>query len=165
MREMNGLFIGWLDTSIGIFLRERPDVVASYEYALISAIDSTVDLSDASIDFGNATSLNDREMLGAALLVPAVAVLELAAASKTFTGFDEVWWFNERPTFPKPADAFIVSPLRLDTEPVPHVLHSWMNQTKCQLGLGDGIGMNYVAYDHGVARKLDAPIDKQGSVS
>jgi len=164
MREVNGLSVGWLDTSIGIFLRDRPDVVASYEYALISSIDSTVDLSKASIDYGIVSSLNEREMLGAALLVPSAVVLELAAASKTFTGFDEVWWFQERPTFSKPADAFIVSPLRLDTEPMPHVLHAWMTKTKCQLGLGDGIGMNYVAYQQAVAQKLEAAIDKQGGL-
>jgi hypothetical protein len=73
-----------------------------------------------------------------------------------FTGFDEVWCFREEPTLAKPDAVSIVAPLNLSTDAVPGDVADWMKSAGCALGLGDGIGMNYVCRDEQTALLLQA---------
>lgn len=62
-----------------------------------------------------------------------------------FTGFDEVWLFDESPQSPKPGELRLTSdaPLR---SPPPEQLEDWMWSCGCYAGLGDGDGLSFVTF-------------------
>lgn len=66
---------------------------------------------------------------------------------KLFYGFDEVWFMEENPFeyegFPKPEDCSITTPGIIDDEKM-DLLQCWMTNNKVILGLGDGVGMNFI---------------------
>ena len=72
-----------------------------------------------------------------------------------FNGFDEVWLFREVPQFPKPDDVILVAPLDLREDAISHELCRWMHASGCEVGLGDGIGLNYVTREDSVAAILE----------
>src|SRR5262249_8114958 len=94
-------------------------------------------------------------LFGQALLIPGADVTSIAKAFNLFVGFDEVWFFNERPQILKPASFWIVSPAKLGMAPEPAPLLLWMKESGSVLGLGDGIGLNYITRDAEIAGTLE----------
>jgi hypothetical protein len=70
------------------------------------------------------------------------------------THFDEVWLFDEDPIEPKPERASIVAPYDFGEEVPTTEVADWMWRSGCIVGLGDGISLNYVTVDEGIARQL-----------
>jgi hypothetical protein len=54
----------------------------------------------------------------------------------------------------KPDDLWIVAPLKILDE-FPAGLDSWMTNSGCVLGLGDGIGLNYVTTSIEIASAIE----------
>src|SRR5690606_33182538 len=92
------------------------------------------------------------EVVGRGLTMPARIVGDVADAFGLFNGFDEVWWFSQKPRLPLPNAVTIVAPLDLRIDDVPQGLQDWMTASGCHLGLGDGIGMNFATPDATIAR-------------
>jgi hypothetical protein len=155
MRMADGLTVGWLDTSIGALVRHDAGALARFGYWLVTSVDSSTDLP------GNrsARTIVDRYagcvFLGQGLIVPGTDAVDVAEEFDLFNGFDEVWLFETQPSKAKPRELSIVSPLNLGSDPVPPPLASWMGQVGCELGLGDGIGLNYAAQNEAVAKLIE----------
>jgi hypothetical protein len=122
---------------------------------LITSIDSTTNLSDSVI--GKRILAGDPacKFLGSAVIVPGKSVVRIAERMDLFNGFDELWCFDRFPSTPKMEDSWIVSPFNIETGSIPPSLVSWMAETDCKVGLGDGIGLNFATPQSEVAIMLE----------
>lgn len=149
MREVGQLIVGWINANICEV--NAAEVFSRFGWILLTSIDSTVDLFANNLG-QRIVSFNSRcSFLGQGVIVPGELVVKVAAAFDLFNGFDEIWCFQQFPKIPKPNDLWIVSPFNIETDPLPPSLASWMAQTDCKLGLGDGIGLNFVTPEKEIA--------------
>ena len=145
---------GWIDSTIHAFLAEINSPPANMSYALITGIDSCFDLP-----YIIARSLSLKELgpkghiIGKGLIVETKKLLTAEHKKPIFFGFDEIWFFPKRNIQPKPDKIFITRPKDL-LEGLPEELVEWMDNNKCSLGLGDGIGLKFVARLTGIAKYL-----------
>jgi hypothetical protein len=79
--------------------------------------------------------------------------VDLLADDNLFTGFDELWIPTGLPIAQLPDEANLVAPRELDTE-APAAVLAWLEVSECQLGVGDGYGMNYAVRDLALGRDL-----------
>jgi hypothetical protein len=147
-------FAGWIDTTIHDFLLKVQEPSSSMAYALITCLDSSVDLPALVRTSSPLRELEGRsEIVGQGLLLKTRHLLNAVRQNRIFYGYDEIWFFPHSKISPKPAGVFLVGPHRLPNE-LPETLVNWMKETRCALGLGDGTGMNFCARIRGLARHL-----------
>jgi hypothetical protein len=149
------LITGWLDASIGELIRTHPAVFSQFAYALVTSVDSAIDLHRTSVGCSIVERHPECGFLGNGLVVPGANLANVANKFDLFHGFDEVWWFDQRPEVAKPSDAWIVSPVNLKSEAASPQTVAWMSESGCRLGLGDGIGLNYVTPFAETARSIE----------
>lgn len=154
MKKANGLTVGWLDTSIGSLLRFSRAWLSNFTTVLVTSVDSTTDMHQMREAAEIIQQYPSCRFLGLGLLTPAEELEGIATRFKLFTGFDELWCFDTKPTIAKPPGLSIVSPLNLESDKAPHQLQDWMRESNCKLGLGDGIGLNYAATDEEICNVL-----------
>lgn len=155
MRRVDGLSVGWTDTSIGVLVRSGTSLLLPFEYILVTSIDSGTDMREMPTAVGIAQRHSECKFLGSGLVIPAAIVVEVADVFKLFTGFDEIWCFEHDPMVAKPEALSLVGPLNLSTDDVPPSLRIWMAESSCKLGLGDGIGLNFATPDEGIGRAVE----------
>jgi hypothetical protein len=120
---------------------------------LITSVDSLRDLKDVSKWNAPGVLVREARVLGSAVLVSTLALIE-AAAEGIFSGFDEIWMLREPPRSPPPAGAWLVGPRDANTDDMQDAI-AWMTQEPCELGLGDGVGLSYVARTEEAGRALE----------
>jgi hypothetical protein len=155
MRRLQNLIVGWGNTNIRSAV--ETGMLARFSYVLITSIDSATDLSVPSMKSGIAHIDPQCWFLGRGVVVQGQSMVKLAEDRNLFTGFDELWCFDRRPSTPKPDDLWIVAPTNIETDldRVALRLVSWMAEADCKLGLGDGIGLNYATTLEELANKLE----------
>jgi hypothetical protein len=145
---------GWLNSSIHDFLRMIPPNSRSMKYALITCIDSNLDLRSL---LGRSPELRpiakQVQPLEGGLLLPTKLLVEADSRSQIFFGFDEIWFFPSERIQPKPNSASLVGPARIDQRRLDK-LGKWMSRNSCALALGDGAGLNFVVKARGVVGHL-----------
>jgi len=148
------MYCGWLDDSIWrladsewYFFRELP-------YALVTCIDSTPDVKSTTTARKIVASRDSCSFIGDSLVVGNAELLDVALRYDLFTHFDEVWLYTGLPSTAKPSGTSIVSPTDLSVEPPPAELAEWFSVSGCLVGLGDGIGMNYMTHSRDVLHSL-----------
>jgi hypothetical protein len=155
MRTAGDVIVGWLDTSIGTVVRHDAGALTRFAYWLVTSVDSSTDLPRNSTARAIVERYEKCAFLGQGLVLPGADAPAVAEEFDLFNGFDEVWFFQTKPEMAKSAGLSIVSPLNLGSDPVPPLLTSWMKQSGCELGLGDGIGLNYATYSEASARLIE----------
>jgi len=148
------LLVGWLDSSLGAILERDSNALARFAFAYVTCIDSNTDLRKVGSVQAIVVEHEAARYLGDGFVVPGSLVSHVARRFNLFVGFDEVWCFNTTPRYEKPASMSIVGPARLSKETEPHGLREWMLTSRCELGVGDGVGMNYAAAHASTARWL-----------
>jgi len=83
--------------------------------------------------------------LGDGAAIDGDTLLSLIDNHGFFNGFDEMWFFHEQPYESKPETIPLTSDVPLQQAPS-DILVSWMRDSGCIAGLGDGIGLNYVTF-------------------
>jgi hypothetical protein len=144
---------GWLDASIHDFL-EVLSPSADAKYTLITCLDSNPNpaaLREKSPELKPIAHKLD--IVGTGLLLPTKLLLGADSGRRIFFGFDEVWFFPTKSIRPKPADASLVGPARLDQARL-EKLGRWMTDNACSLALGGGEGLNFVVPARGLVRFL-----------
>ena len=154
MRHEAELFSGWLDTSIGTLLRAEALPVSRYSFVMLSSLDSMVDLRESVMVTRLLNAASTGRMLGGSAVLGGPDLADVASRVDLFAGFDELWCFEQEPMWPKPSEVSLVGPLHLTGNTLPGELRSWMASSRCFLGLGDGIGLNYVTPDRSIAEEL-----------
>jgi len=153
-RERNTMHWGWVEDSIWRLAYSEWHFLRQLPYALVTSIDSSIDLRSTT----TARKIVQREdsctFLGRALLVPDGAIVEIALRHDLFSHFDEIWLYEHSPRVAKPPGASIVSPVDLSIAAPPRDLLNWFSESDCVVGLGDGIGMNYMTTSTQVAYAL-----------
>ncbi len=143
---------GWLDTSIHDFVLSMPSAYPSMQYALVTCLDSSRDLSTLIKSSSELTGLKDRAgLLGDGLLLRTSDLIDHDGSHRIFFGFDEVFFFPSDEILPRPAGPGLVGPDRVSQSRIESI-GEWMNDNSCTLALGDGDGLNFVLRAHGLVR-------------
>jgi hypothetical protein len=116
-------------------------------FALITTIDSTDDVAGIDLlPLLDAAGM-EHNTLGRGVVVREAVVARLIEQYDFFTGFDELWLFDAPPDEAKPKQVRITSDRPFDDASPPAAVDVWMLRTGCRLGLGDGVGLNWVCAD------------------
>jgi hypothetical protein len=150
------LTVGHINASIGNTLRDDPKLLSAFRFILLTCIDSN---HDPSTMHDVVRRFPQCESMPGALLVPGRLIRNVRAAFNFFTGFDEIWCFAARPLTAKPRRASIVAPFDIISDDVATEVVRWFRESNCQLGLGDGIGLNYITPDRALGAELERVAD------
>jgi hypothetical protein len=141
------LLSGWnaaLDIPAALSLARRDCVAESY--VLVSMVDSTPNVGQLPSLIPLLDSLGaNHSLLGSSVIIGGDTLLALVEEHEFFNGFDEIWLFRDTPAVSKPEAIPITSDIRLQQE-LPEVLVSWMRESGCIAGLGDGDGLNFATF-------------------
>ena len=155
MAKKGDCIVGWIDSSINAVLRNA-NLTGRFRYVLVTSIDSSRDLPSLPEPQAIVKRYAGAGFLGDGLLLPSGRVAEVTSAFNLFTGFDEVWCFDHLPPRARPDRVSLVAPLDLSTDTLSSRVLRWMQESRCRLGLGDGIGLNFVTPDDTIAQFLRA---------
>lgn len=153
MENAAAMKAGWLDMSIGDLLAEHEELIRTFSWTLITSLDSAVDMTTVAIAADLTRRHSTSHFLGGALAIQTTD-LEGAKGHALFRGFDELWLFETRPTKEKPKEVVIVSPVDFRTSKPTPDLTKWLVDSECRLGLGDGVGLNFITPDDELAARL-----------
>jgi hypothetical protein len=154
MSAPNLLELGWLNASIRDIIYKCPTILSQFPVIMITSIDSTNDIARI-VKYHDIFSLFPKcKMLGLSLLVPGVDIPDMQKLFHLFNGFDEIWCFEHAPIFAKYSGASLVGPYNVEHDTMRTEVACWMIDSKCSLGLGDGIGLNYVTPCHDISHVL-----------
>jgi hypothetical protein len=155
MKPEGTLYVGYLNTSIGELIGRDAIILSQFRFVVVASVDSAADMTETTVATRIVEDHPGCWFLGQGLVIPGVDIADVSERFNLFNGFDEVWCFDDRPAVEKPVDLWIVSPVNIVQEGVPPLLVPWITESGCRLGLGDGVGLNYVARDKGTAILLE----------
>ena len=159
MKRVDNIWVGWLDTSISFLAQYLPEVFVRFPYIVITSIDSSRDLSSLNTVQQILTNFPQCRFLDTGLMLKKDVFHGIMKSYNIFNGFDEMWFFHSLPSGKVPTEMWITGP-RYIIDDVPNDLPSWMLDSGCVLGLGDGVGLNYVTVDRSLADKLEQKSNK-----
>jgi hypothetical protein len=154
MNEARSLSYGWCDIHFASIIETR--IVQNFSLSLITSIDSETELATSKIGSRIIQRRSECRFFGKGIIIPCGLLADLNNELKLFHGFDEAWFFDSEPVAPRPNDVSLVAPLNLKEDPLPPVVTHWMHHSHCRLGVGDGIGMNYVTSDGELASQFES---------
>jgi hypothetical protein len=160
MKKINNFWIGRVEASIGLLIEDLPELLIHYQYVLISCIDSSRNLRTLKSLAQAINGLTDLQFVNGALLMKINDFLKIANTYNLFNGFDEIWLFSSSPLNNLPHEIWITGPLDISKE-IPNDLIQWMMNSGCGLGLGDGIGLNFISSDTTIVNILDTKYGKE----
>lgn len=170
MVRVGHLWVGAFEThhlsEVAFLCENAPDLIHSFEYALITRVDSQrqVGLDLPSVRLMASQGLSEIRQLGEHLMVRASSLRRMAAEFGFFSGFDEVWFFREPPTEPLPQGLEIRS---CEVVLLPYAqrraaaiqamaeLEPWMRRSAAIIGIADGVGLDYVTLEEEPALLLE----------
>ncbi len=169
MRQVKDAWTGWVEGfSIRGVCIYMPALIARFPFALITSIDSNRHEKARAIMekvLEKRKGQHQHMAVNNGMLVSGADILALSTADRTvFTGFDEVWLSYEKPFDSLSLSVFITSEYAFTDESTISGLTDedwssaaveWMTESNFVLGLGDGIGLNYVTSSESVAQALD----------
>jgi hypothetical protein len=145
---------GWLDIAVSDVLDNFPSTYERLSYALITCIDSnrnTVSLLERSPELRKVGAM--ATPLGDGFVVSTEKLLEAHSESRFFFGFDEIWFFPNKPVEAKPPSTSLVGPERISSTTLAE-LGKWMSKNSCSMALGDGTGMNCIVKARGLMKYI-----------
>ena len=151
---VDGIWIGWLDSSIALLAKDSPELLTQFPYVLITSIDSSRDLRTLESIQNIVSELAGFQFLNGWLIATSDSLMPLMNKYNLLNGFDEMWLFRTPPSIVLPIDIWITGPREITNE-VPRGLAEWMTTSGCVLGLGDGIGLNYATTEEFIASALE----------
>jgi hypothetical protein len=153
MRQMDGFWSNHIDGAIRALANSAPHLFEPWPWSLVTSLDSLRDLRDIPKREAFKSIADEVVVVGHAVLVKTAGLIRVAKEG-TLTGFDEVWFLGQPPASAPPVEAHLVAPRNAATDDLTAVL-VWMKAEACGLGLGDGIGLNYVAISQAIASELE----------
>jgi len=148
------IHFGWLQDWIRHLVDSDWCVLKEFRYVLVTCTDSTGDVKSTTTARKTVESEDSCSFLGRSLVVGNARIIDVAVRYDLFSHFDEMWLYQEPPLVGKPPGTSIVSPVDLNTETPPKELLDWFVASNCLLGLGDGIGMNYLTASEKIVHAL-----------
>jgi hypothetical protein len=155
MKFVDSLYVGWVDTSI----RAHTELLPQFGCVLVTSLDSVTNIGTTVVGRRIVDENPGCSFLGDGLVIPGTDIKRVIGRYNLFTGFDEIWCFGEKPELSKPRDVWLVAPRNIERGDLPSGLVSWMDRSRCVLGVGDGIGLNYATPDRSIAELLDGLVN------
>lgn len=155
MRKADGLTIGSLESSLKKLVENDVAFLNEIPFALITSLDSEIALSSSIIGRTIIEGYPKCKFLGPGIVFPQGLLFEIHNSLDIFHGFDEAWFFTKEPTLQKPNDGWLVGPLDLNLENLAPSLVHWMSESGCNLGLGDGTGLNVATQNEEIAKAIE----------
>ena len=150
------MYYGWLQDKIWQLKRSNWYFLSELPWCLVTCIDSEEDMESSMTAKKMVESKRFCSFLGSGLLVGEGMIGDVGGEQGLFSGFDEIWLYRDRPTVEKPKEVSIIPPPHyLSKDPPSKELLEWFNASGCILGLGDGVGMNYVTISKEIVESLD----------
>jgi hypothetical protein len=159
IRRESNLMFGWLDSSLAIISRERPEIFEACDVIVVTVLDSDTRVSETTTAKHIVSEWPQCKLWGKSLIIPGRDLVAVAGSVPLFTGFAEVWCFDKLPLKPKPERVSILPPLNLDEDMLPAIVKEWMFSSACRLGAADGIGLNCVTSDPAIGEVLSTVAD------
>ena len=153
MKKVKALSTGWIRTRVASII-DMP-ILMRFSLSLITSLDSETELAGSKIGREIVERHSECRFFGAGIMVPCSLLKGANKEMNLFNGFDELWFFDTPPASPKPRDVSLVAPLNLSEEPLPLAVNHWMQSSHCGLGIGDGLGLNYVTPDERLAKHFE----------
>lgn len=153
MRYINEYYYNHVELNINIILNKLNYFIDTYMFIYISSIDSTRNLFSLTT-INNISNKYQLYKLGKGIILNINELETIANIYNIFNGFDEVWFLNTKPLIELPDELNIISSSDI-TETIPNNIVSWMTKNNCQLGLGDGIGLNYITINKNIANMIE----------
>ena len=148
------MYHGWLEDAIWALAADDWEIFHRFPYCLVTCVDSSPDVGYMATAEGAIGREASCSVYGKGLLVRDGRIVEIGERYNYFNPFDEMWLFEKPPKHDKPDTFSIVAPLDLNKDPLPQGLLEWFSASGCVLGLGDGIGLNYVTTEKSVVDSL-----------
>ena len=149
------MYYGWIEDRIWYLEKSNWYVFYELPWCLVTCIDSSRNIKNL---IPTKKIIADGEescsLLGDGLVVGNKRIIDVVRKYNLFNGFDEIWLYKNRPTIEKPEEVSIVSTLDLSKDKPSKKLLDWFEESDCVLGLGDGIGMNYITTSKEIERSL-----------
>ena len=166
MMRADNVYFGWQGngslTSVTQFVLHKPDLVSQFQYATISCVDSNRSQWLHSTFPAYARDRNGEEvkyqLVQDGILISGKSLCKIVLNEDLFSGFDEVWFSEEKPIMPKPTDVTLTAEIPITdarNSEVRLMIAEWITKSKYVLGLGDGNGLNYVTVDESIAHLVD----------
>lgn len=143
---------------IGLF-NDAPQILKNFSCCLVTTLDSQ------SSNFNVTHLQSEISRAGATGVVTSTYLAFDALEFETmvrkgfFSGFDEIWFFAERSKGAifqlPPSNVILVGPEDL-RQGISESLANWMKISGSTLGLGNGIGLNYITPSESLASTIDA---------
>jgi hypothetical protein len=153
MYKINDIWVDHIETAIPEVANILKATDINLSHVLVTTIDSENNLSDLR-SLKQLRNVLNFDLLGDSIVLEIEHFYELIDEHNLLNGFDEVWFFPEKPSERLPSGIWITAPLDIYEE-LPNTLPEWMLLSRCLLGLGDGIGLNYVTTDYDLALVID----------
>lgn len=149
MNTKEKLYVGNIDYSIGMFIKNNFELIIKYPHTIISSIDSSRNLTELTICEEIAKIGCSYQIISGQISLLTKQLDQIEQKLNLFNGFDEVWFFSAAPTNSVPHNFWITGPRDIDID-LPNGLSDWMEENNCKLGFGDGIGLNYVTMEKNI---------------
>jgi hypothetical protein len=148
------------NADIAWLLHELPELCEDVSTALITSVDSSIDLSAEPVILREIRDVAPQaESSGKGVALTGRDLLALNERG-FFTGFDEIWLCRTEPQSPKPTGGLLAC---LDTsteleELDLRVIEPWLRESQCFLGAGDGIGLSVVSDSSELLQRVTAAV-------
>jgi hypothetical protein len=153
MESKSALYVGHTNTRAAHVLRQWPSVLSRFRRVLVTVIDSCEDVAGLWRQSPALRGLAvDFKVLDKGVVMPARDILSLADP-RVSNGFDEYWFFLDEPVVCKPANCRLNCPPGYPDDL--ELIIPWFTQSNCELGIGDGIGLDYIARSQTDARTIE----------
>jgi len=155
MSRENSFVSGWVpDHSVADVLATHQRLLQQTPFVLITSLDSEEHISRLKMLASVMLELDIRPISESPFVLRGTDLERLMREYSLFSGFDELWLCKTQPRTIPPTDASIVAPEQLTSVPPISVQH-WMTEWECILGLGDGIGLNFITTDGDLASEIE----------
>lgn len=150
------LHTGWISgRNIPWLLTANPSFVDETDHVMVTTNDSTGEVATTS---GLVEVLEDRDLpvanVGEGLVLDLPTMRDLIAEDFFFWGFNVVWICPASPSEPLP-EGVVFTGEGPRGDALPQGLTEWMRATSCKIGLGDGVGLNYVTLSDAIAEEIE----------
>ncbi len=161
------LQIGYIPTgNISVVLNDWRNLFLRYAFVVIACVDSDdepAEYRDVEECFLKAGCVVEK-LEGRFIIPNGEATLDTII--ETFTGFDEIWFYDKKPSSelgePLMPQGISVTDM---TEPfhneIVEDIRKWMSWSYCRIALGDSVGLNYASTDPLVSAAFEQRPDHQ----